>query len=786
MLIQHLLTERLFRNVFDDPEFTRRNAIALEVERVIAALVSHSFSRDAYLRGLDPFYAAIERAARDISDFTAKQEFLNNIYERFFRGYSVKIADTHGIVYTPPAIVEYMCKAVENALRDEFGLSLTSPGVQILDPCTGTGNFIVHLMRRMHRRDLARMYREQLFANEVMLMPYYIAALNIEHAYLELAGQYEPFEGLCFVDTLGLAEDRQLPMFSERNTERVEREGHAKINVIIGNPPYNAGQIDENDNNKNRTYRVIDKRVGDTYVHDSKATNKNSLSDPYVKFFRWASDRLGDRDGIVCYVSNNSFVDQRAFDGMRKHLFQDFTHIDHIDLHGNVRINPKLSGTTHNVFGIQVGVGITVAVKGKGERRLRYHRVPEFWRKEEKLDWLSKDKIDWQILHPDNQNNWLVSETAQEYASFVSLAEMFTLWTTGVKTNRDKIVFDFDRDALVCRVERFIDAYNSEVDRYRRSGEKLQVDNFVNYEQINWSRDLKQDLERGHLAEFAPSKIRSSLYRAFSKKFLFFDRILNEEIYKNARVFPAPDIHNQLICCTFDIQIPFSALCVDVLPECATGGRPGQCFPFYIYDPDGTHQTENIPDAVLTQFRTHYKDKAITKWNIFHYIYGILHHSGYREKFADNLRRELPRIPFAPDFHAFAEAGRQLVDLHVGYEQLQPWNQLNYRENPAVPFTYHVERMRLNKDKTTLKINDALTIGNIPPEVFEYRLGNRSALEWVIDQYRITEDPRSGIRSDPNRPDDPEYIVRLVGQVIRLSIETVKIVRALPETYTAV
>ncbi len=355
--------------------------------------------------------------------FRDKQHFLNTIYERFFRGYSVKVADTHGIVYTPQPIVDFMWASVAEALETEFGLSLSSPGVNILDPCTGTGNFIVNLMRRVPRRDLPRMYSEQLFANEVMLMPYYISALNIEHAYLELTGKYEPFEGLCFVDTLDLAEDRQLPMFAEKNTERVARQRRSPITVIIGNPPYNVGQLNENDNNKNRKYPVIDRRISETYAKDSKATNKNALSDAYVKFFRWATDRLDGRDGIVCFVSNNSFVDQIAFDGMRKHLVQDFTRIDHIDLHGNVRKNPKLSGTTHNVFGIQVGVGITLAVRCKGEKRLRYHRVPEFWRKEEKLAWLNERKVPWQVLKPDAAHTWLVPQNADQFAGFLPIDE---------------------------------------------------------------------------------------------------------------------------------------------------------------------------------------------------------------------------------------------------------------------------------------------------------------------------------------------------------------------------
>ncbi|MEP7288483.1 MAG: type ISP restriction/modification enzyme, partial [Chloroflexota bacterium] len=392
MLVQHLLTERLIRKIFDNPEFTKRNAIATEIEKVIASLVSHSFSREEFLKSLDTFYQAIEQAAHGL-DFQQKQGLLNEVYERFFQGYSKDLADTHGIVYTPQPIVDFMCASVVEVLQTEFGKSLGDDDVVILDPATGTGNFIVNLLRRVPKRDLAATYQHRLFANEIMLLPYYIAALNIEHAYYDLTGQYESFEGLCFVDTLELAEGTQMSFsfMNEKNTERVERQKNAPITVIIGNPPYNVGQANENDNNKNRKYGVIDQRIKETYAKDSKATSKSKLNDPYVKFFRWAVDRLQDRDGIVCMVTNNSFFDQIAFDGMRKHLLQDFTQIYHVDLHGNVRQNPKLSGTTHNVFGIQVGVGITVAVRSTQhvEHKLYYHRVPEDWRKEEKLGWLA-------------------------------------------------------------------------------------------------------------------------------------------------------------------------------------------------------------------------------------------------------------------------------------------------------------------------------------------------------------------------------------------------------------
>jgi predicted helicase len=326
MLVQHLLTERLFRRIFHDEEFTSRNVIAVEVEKVIAALVSKSFSRAEFLKSLDKFYKAIEGAAETIPEFQDKQHFLNTVYERFFQGYSVKVADTHGIVYTPQPIVDFMCACVEDVLKTEFNLTLGSKEVNLLDPCTGTGNFIVNLLRRVPGKGLERVYKEQLFANEVLLLPYYIASLNIEHAYFERTQCYEAFPGLCFVDTLEVAEAKQQPLefFAEKNTQRVQRQKQTPITVIIGNPPYNANQLNENDNNKNRKYggpEGIDTRIKRTYAKDSRAQLKNKLYDPFVKFIRWATDRLGKKDGVICFVTNHNFVvGDPPFDGMRKWL----------------------------------------------------------------------------------------------------------------------------------------------------------------------------------------------------------------------------------------------------------------------------------------------------------------------------------------------------------------------------------------------------------------------------------------------------------------------------------
>ena len=816
MLAQHLLTERVIRTLFDRQDFVSRNVIADKVEKVIAAMTSKSFSRHEYLKSLDRFYVAIEETGKTIEDFSEKQHFLNKVYERFFQGFSVKVADTHGIVYTPQEIVDFMCASVEHVLKEEFDQTLGSDDVVVLDPCTGTGNFIVNLINRVDKAHLKEFYTNRLFANEVMLMPYYIASLNIEHAYMDRMKEYEPFDGLCFVDTLDMAEHAQgqLGFMTQENTERVEREKDSPITVIIGNPPYNVGQVNENDNNKNRKYKVVERAVKNSYAKDSKATNKNALSDAYVKFFRWATDRLNGRDGVVCFVSNNSFVENIAFDGMRKHLLKDFTRVYHVDLHGNVRKNPKLSGTTHNVFGIQVGVGITVAVRKARHKvgKLKYHRVPELWRKEEKSSFLTQShdlqKVSWKRLKPSKDYTWLVPENSEEFATFVPVGSredkagrladarsIFALYSNGVKTNRDTIVYDFDRDKLVPRVQQFIEDYNAEVDRYNRirskpdfDMKKFRVDGFVKYDRLKWSMGLKNALKRGVCADFDDAKLRVALYRPFSRRALFFDRTLNEALYQLPSTLPTSDQeHENKIIIVSDIayrSTTFSCLVSDVIPDLHLCGTldAHQCFPFYTYDKDGSNRRENITDWALKEFRAHYNNKKITKWDIFYYIYGVLHHPAYREKYGDCLKRELPRIPYAPDFKAFAKAGEQLAKLHLEYEDIEPYD-LKKDFDAELPPSYIVEKMRLAKDKKTLVVNDSLTLSGIPAECFEYRLGNRSALDWVIDQYRVKIDKRSGIRSDPNRKDDPEYIIRLVGQVVQVSLDTVAIVNGLPSDF---
>ncbi len=516
-----------------------------------------------------------------------------------------------------------------------------------------------------------------------------------------------------------------------------------------------------------------------------------------MKFFRWAIDRLQGRDGIVCFVTNNSFVDQIAFDGMRKHLLQDFTWIYHLDLHGNVRQNPKLSGTTYNVFGIQVGVGITVAVRSSKHKdhRIYYHRVPEHWRKEQKLAWLSERKslsgVEWQELKPDTSHTWLVPENAQEFATFIPTIggdgeSVFGLSSLGIATNRDEWIYDFSEANLEEKVKRQISNYNYEVFRLsQESNHPSDIENFINNECsfLKWTDRLKKALTGGHALKYDPSATRKALYRPYASKFLYFDPLLTHRRYQQHRLFPTVESEETNVAITVTSiasEKPFMTLMIRGLADLhlASPGCGTQCFPFYIYDEDGSNRQENITDWALTQFREHYCDDSISKWDIFYYIYGFLHHSGYREKFANDLKRELPRIPYMEDFRAFAEAGETLADLHLNYESVEPWP-LEWVYAEDLPLSYHVEKMKLSKDKTALVVNETLTLAGIPPETFAYRLGNRSALEWVIDQYQVKTDKRSGIVTDPNRDDDPEYIVRLVERVVRVSVETVKVVGTL-------
>ncbi len=807
MLIQHLLTERIFRTVFNNPDFTRRNIIAREIENVIDALTSQTFDRNEFLRELDPFYVAIEQTAATITDFSQKQGFLNTVYEQFFQGFSVKVADTHGIVYTPQPIVDFMVKSVEHILNTEFNRSLSDTGVNIIDPFVGTGNFIVRIMQELDPISLERKYTAdppELQCNEVMLLPYYIASLNIEHEFYDATNRYIPYEGLCLVDTFELAEEReQLYMFTPDNTARVEKQKDSEMFVVIGNPPYNVGQVNENDNNKNRKYVTMDERVRETYSQDSKARNKNALSDMYVKAIRWALDRVGD-EGVVAYVTNNGFLDGVAFDGMRKHLADDCDAIYVLDLGGNARRGLKVSDA--NVFGIRVGVSINLFVKNKGKSSKSPHIssycTDDLWNRKRKFDFLTERQhagnIDWNPIQPDTRHTWFTEGLHTEFDTFIPIGSkqakaikdeavdvIFKTYSRGVATCRDAWAYNFSRSTLAENISRMIATYNEQVFKWgQRENRETNVDNFVQYDDkdISWSRDLKAKLKRSTVAEYSEGNLRTCLYRPFTRSYLYFDRVMNDVVYVFPSIFPTPETEreNRVIWIKVGTEWSMFGLMVNQIPDLLPQGG-SQCFPFYTYDEDGANRRENITDWALAQFRTHYQDDTISKWDIFHYNYGLLHHPDYRGKYEANLKRDLPHIPYAKDFWGFSKAGERLAELHVNYESQPEYRDLKFIQNPDVPLDWRVEKMKLSKDKTHIVYNNFLTIDGIPSEVFDYRLGTRSALEWVINQYRVKIDKRSGIVNDPNRTDDPQYIVNLIGKVITVSLETVEIVNNLPE-----
>ncbi|MDE0400217.1 MAG: N-6 DNA methylase [Candidatus Poribacteria bacterium] len=808
MLIQHILTERIFRTVFERSDFTRRNIIAREIENVSDALMRHAVSRDAFLAPLDRFYVAIEQAATLCRDFTQKQHFLNTFYEKFFQGFSEDVADTHGIVYTPQPIVDFMVKSVEHILKTEFNRSLSDTGVHIIDPFVGTGNFIVRLMQDIRGTALEKKYRNELHCNEVMLLPYYIASLNIEQEYFQRTETYLPFEGIALADTFELLEQEQGELFTRENTERVKRQKAADMFVVIGNPPYNMGQINENDNNKNRKYETMDALLKETYSQDSKATNKNALSDPYVKAILWASKRIG-KEGVVAFVTNNGFLDGIAFDGMRKHLAQDFTKIYHIDLKGNARTSgERRRKEGGNVFDdqIRVGVGISLFIK-KTETtseaaEVWIYSVDDYLKAREKQKFLTDSEnytnVPMKQATVDAKHTWLTEGLHAEFNAFIPMGTkeakakkgtatdvIFKTYSAGVKTNRDAWIYNFNQNTLVQNAQQMIGVYNTEVARWaQQTSREVNVDDFVvsDEKKIKWSSGLKNNLKSGKTTDFSSEKVRVSLYRPFAKMNLYFDRMLTERVYVFPSILPTSNIEleNRVICVSgIGSSKLFQALVTDTIP-CVDSLEKTQCFPFYIYNEDGTNQQENITDWALAEFRTHYNDDTITKWDIFYYNYALLHHPAYREKYEMNLKRDLPHIPFTQDFWGFANAGTALADLHINYESAPKYDGLKDIETPGMKVDWRVEKMSLSKDKTQLKYNDFLTLDGIPAKVYDYKLGNRSALEWVIDQYRVKVDRRSRIVNDPNCETEPQYIVDLVGRVISVSLRTVEIVNDLP------
>ena len=786
MIIQHVLTEDIFMRVFDEAEFHRDNIIAHKLSQVAATFYTGDTKRNILAR-IKPYYETINARAASISDVHEKQKFLKALYESFYRAYNPKAADRLGIVYTPDEIVRFMIESADYLTYKHFGKGLGERGVEILDPATGTGTFITELIEYLPQEQLAYKYEHEMHCNEVAILPYYIANLNIEFTYKQKTGKYKEFENICFVDTLdnmGFEHTGKQMNFlglTDENAERITRQNSKPIMVVIGNPPYNANQANENENNKNREYPEIDKRIKETYIKQSTA-QKTKLYDMYARFYRWASDRL-DKSGIIAFITNNSFLDSRTFDGFRKEIADEFSHIYVVDLGGNVRKNPKLSGTTNNVFGIQTGVCIAFFVKtlkkGKVAAQIYYSRRPELELATDKLDFLHStnfSNIIFQPIHPDKSQNWL-NQSINDWENLLPIASklakkekylkesktIFKYFSTGISTNRDEWIIDFSQEFLKEKMRFFIDNYDNQTN-------KLSDFNTV----IKWSRNLKGRLARGLTESFNQNNIKRYSYRPFGKFYLYYSNTFVDEmgigkvlrVEDNIPVIALSTSEKRFACLASDLPVDLHFV----------GDDSG--FPLFISSGDNG-RVENISDWALGLFKKQYKDQKIAKTDIFHYVYAVLHNPAYRTKYEQNLKREFPRIPFYDDFWQWAAWGEKLMDLHLHYEQATPYPLERIDINPEESRKALVPRLMARKDTGIIEVDTLTTLKGVPAEAWDYRLGTYSALEWVLERYKEKKpkDPTIAEKFNTYRfADYKEQVIALLGKVCRVSVETMKII----------
>ena len=839
MLMQHLLTEQIFRDLFPAGAFHQENHLARALSGVEQAFLRGE-TRHNLLRRMEPYYAAIRRAAANAVAATEKQEFLKAVYEDFYTAYNPKDADRMGIVYTPAEVVRFIIQGCDTLARTHFGRGLADEGLDILDPCTGTGTFIVELLEflRGDRAALARKYAGEIHANEIAILPYYIAGLNIEQTYADIVGDWREFSGACFVDTLenwgfektySGAQGDLLGSITDENQQRIREQNARRIPIIIGNPPYNANQQNENDNNKNTVAQEADARIKATYLKASNA-QKTKLYDPYVRFLRWASDRIGE-EGMIGFVTNRSYLDARGFDGFRKVVAREFQEIWIVDLQSDVRRNPKISGTKHNVFGIQTGVTIGFFVRNPRREgcEIHYLALDDFLTALEKRRFLAVNSLmalkkngAFQGILPSETGDW-INQPKNDWSRFLLIGNklvksghssnqtIFEIFSPGLVTARDEWIYADDRKSLIDKIQYLLINYQSQL--------KDEIDNSDSG--IKWSEALKLKLKRGKKEEFSEELIAIVFYRPFIKKLLYRSYLLIDRPGASNEMFPRHK-ENLLIAFTdANSQKPFM-VCITNAPcdlHFVGAASGAQCFSYWRYDNQG-NQIDNITDWSLSRFQEHYADSAITKLDIFHYVYAILHDPVYRETYALNLKREFPRIPFYPDFRQWAAWGQQLMALHLGYESIEPWplqrverytppsnlpplkkgGRGGFCESeipPSPPFSKGgivakeetgegKIKPRLKADKTAgrIEIDELTVLHGVPPEAWDYRLGHRSALEWILEEYKETTPRDPTIREKFNTyrlADHKEKVVDLLMRVCRVSVETMQIIAALRE-----
>ena len=840
MLAQHIITRPVFDSLFEGHAFVDQNPVSVAMQEVLGVIDEAHVEKEA--QKLEGFYASVRRRAAGITEPQARQKLIVELYDKFFRSAFPRTTKMLGVVYTPTEIVDFIIRSVDDVLRSEFGQTLGSKGVHIIDPFTGTGTFITRLLQSglIHPKDMERKYREEIHANDIVLLAYYIAAINIETAFHALTKRegYLPFEGICFTDTFGMHEgDDMLSDYMQDNSERRMRQKRAEIEVIIGNPPYSAGQKSENENAKNVGYAKLDARIGDTYAKHSAATLQKNLYDPYIRAIRWGSDRLGD-SGVIAYVTNAGWIDSNSADGLRKCLAEEFSSLYVFHLRGNQRTQGERSRREGGkIFGqgSRAPIAITLLVRNpKAARRgqIHFHDIGDYLSQSDKLRIVKEfgsvqgitERSGWQMITPDRNHDWLNQEDP-DFDRFLVLGSkrsqstrLFENYSLGVATNRDAWCYNASNSEVDRNIRSMIAFYHSERARYQASSPPAKPDGqavsaFVNNDptRVSWTRALKQDLARNKDLDFSEGEILQSAYRPFSKQWMYYGRRLNEMVYQMPQIFPNADVRNKVICVTGrGATTGFSTLMADTLPDLEMISK-AQCFPLHLYErieasekaglfDSATEQIEyrkrdGISDAGLEHFRAAYPGKPINKVALFHYVYGLLHSEDYRERFRNSLMKQIPRVPAVAsfqDFDAFRSAGEELAALHLGYERVEPWP-VTINDGKDLPAgieperLYRVEKMRLasKNDLSRIIYNPYITISEIPLEAYEYVVNGKPAVKWVMERQGIRANKDSGIVNDANRyavetMNNPRYPLDLLLRVIRVSVETMEIVGSLP------
>lgn len=833
MLAQHLVTKPVFDALFDEYSFASHNPMSKAMQGVLDALHEHHLAKEADT--LEKFYASVRQRAAGIDNAQGKQKIIVELYDKFFRNAFPKMTERLGIVYTPVEVVDFILHSVNHLLQQEFGQTLGSKGVHIIDPFTGTGTFITRLIQSglIKPEELPHKYKHEIHANELVLLAYYIAAINIEAAYHgEVIDEYTPFEGICLTDTFQMYEkDDLVDALLEDNSARRRRQKDLDIRVIVGNPPYSVGQGDANANNANVPYPSLDERIRTTYAARSDANNKNALYDSYIRSIRWASDRIGDA-GVIGFVTNAGFVEANTADGLRKCLADEFSSLYVFHLRGNQRTSGETSRKEGGkIFGSgsRAPIAISLLVKNPeadAHGQIFFHDIGDYLNREEKLEkivsYASVAGVpSWEQVVPDEHGDWL-KQRDNSFGQFIVLGSkdeksataIFDNYSRGLETGRDAWIFNSSEMKLKRNVVSMIDFYNREVDRFSTATLNMDaqtkaktVTDFINTDasKISWTRGLRNDCAKGKYANFNDSGFITCVYRPFTKQHGYFDRMLNAYVNQLPRIFPNAKAENLLIMIK---QRPAEssqfALLVDCPPELQTDGGT-QCFPLYLYDEaaqasdddlfaepveGGLRRRDAITDAGIAHFHAAYPGEQISKEDLFYYVYGLLHSPGYRERFADNLSKELPRIPAvkkAADFWAFSKAGRALADLHLNYETVEPYPLVVEAKSTLTSADYRVEKMKFAKkgDKTAVIYNHRITLKGIPEAAWDYVINGKAALDWVMERQAVRTDKASGIVNDANdwaieTMGNPKYPLELFQRVVTVSLETMKIVKALP------